>query len=131
MSKSGNPAPARVMIVDDNRDAAEMLAEILGSAGFTTLALLNAEALLDRLTEFQPDVILIDIGLPGVDGYELARRVRAQEDYQDVRLIAITGYSQESDRQRALGAGFNDHLVKPVDMKHLESLLRERRSSES
>jgi CheY-like chemotaxis protein len=130
LSKSGNRVPARVMIVDDNRDAAEMLAEILGSAGFTTLALLNAEAVLEHLSEFQPDVILIDIGLPGVDGYELARRVRAQKAYHDVRLIAITGYSQESDRQRALAAGFNDHLVKPIDMKYLDSLLRQQHSSQ-
>ena len=77
------------------------------------------------LAEFQPEIILIDIGLPVVDGYELALRVRAKEKFQHVRLIAITGYGQESDRQRALAAGFSDHLVKPVDMKYLERLLRE------
>jgi len=113
------------MIVDDNRDAAEMLAEILATAGFQTLALLSAQAVLDKLGEFQPEIILIDIGLPVVDGYELARRVRARKSFEAVRLIAITGYGQESDRQRALDAGFSDHLVKPVDMKYLESILRD------
>lgn len=129
MSGSGEIKPAtRVMIVDDNRDAAEMLAEILATAGFATLALLNAQAVLDRLAEFQPEIILIDIGLPVVDGYELARRVRALEAFQAVRLIAITGYGQESDRRRALAAGFSDHLVKPVDMKHLEAILRDHKT---
>jgi CheY-like chemotaxis protein len=113
------------MIVDDNRDAAEMLAEILASAGFVTLALLSAQAVLDNLAEFQPKVILIDIGLPVVDGYELALRVHAKEGFQHVRLIAITGYGQESDRQRAFASGFSHHLVKPVDMKYLEALLRD------
>jgi CheY-like chemotaxis protein len=125
LSETGDIRPAtRVMIVDDNRDAAEMLAEILAAAGFQTIALLNAQAVLDSIAEFEPDIMLIDIGLPVVDGYELAQRVRTRTAFQSVRLIAITGYGQESDRQRALAAGFSDHLVKPVDMKYLESILR-------
>jgi CheY-like chemotaxis protein len=119
------------MIVDDNCDAAEMLAEILSSAGFVTLALLSAQAVLDSLAEFQPEVILIDIGLPVVDGYELARRVRAREGFQHVRLIAITGYGHEADRERSLAAGFSDHLLKPVDIKHLDALLRDTSQSHS
>lgn len=122
--RADNERAARVMIVDDNLDAAEMLAEILTTAGFKTLALLDAQAVLDQLAQFQPEIILIDIGLPVVDGYELARRIHTQEAFRKVRLIAITGYGRESDRQRALDAGFSDHLVKPIDMKQLESLLR-------
>jgi CheY-like chemotaxis protein len=113
------------MIVDDNRDAAEMLAEILDAAGFTTIALLDARAVLDNLPAFRPDFILIDIGLPMVTGYELARQIQALEDFKDTRLIAITGYGQESDRQRSFATGFIEHLVKPVDIKRLEAILRQ------
>jgi CheY-like chemotaxis protein len=115
------------MIVEDNRDAAEMLAEILDAAGFRTIALLDAQSVLDNLAIFQPDFILIDIGLPVVDGYELARRIRALDEFKDVRLIAITGYGHESARQRSFAAGFSEHLVKPVDMKQLEAILRQPR----
>jgi PleD family two-component response regulator len=114
------------MIVDDNRDAAEMLAEILNTAGFLTIALLDARSVLDNLSTFRPDSILIDIGLPVVDGYELARRIQALEEFKDVRLIAITGYGHESARQRSFASGFSEHLVKPVDMKQLEAILRQR-----
>jgi len=121
-----NAAGPRIMIVDDNRDAAEMLAEILNTAGFSTIALLDAESAMDQLSKFQPDFILIDIGLPAVDGYELARQIKAVEEFKDVRLIAITGYGQESDRQRSFDTGFCEHLVKPVDIRQLETILRRR-----
>jgi PleD family two-component response regulator len=120
-------ARLRVIIVDDNRDAAEMLAEILDAAGFSTIALLDAQSVLDNLAVFRPDFILIDIGLPVVDGYELAQRVHALEEFKGVRLIAITGYGHESARQRSNAAGFSEHLVKPVDTKQLEAILRRKR----
>jgi CheY-like chemotaxis protein len=115
------------MIVEDNRDAAEMLAEILDAADFSTIALLDAQSVLDNLSIFQPDFILIDIGLPVVDGYELARRIQTLDEFKDVRLIAITGYGHESARQRSFAAGFSEHLVKPVDIKRLEAILRQPR----
>jgi CheY-like chemotaxis protein len=115
------------MIVDDNRDAAEMLAEILAAAGFSTIPLLDAQSVLDNLANFGPDFILIDIGLPVVDGYELARQIHALDEFKDVRLIAITGYGQESARQRSFAAGFSEHLVKPVDTRQLEAILRRQR----
>lgn len=113
------------MIVEDNRDAAEMLAEILGAAGFRTIALFDAQSVLDNLAIFRPDFILIDIGLPVVDGYELAWQIRALDKFKHVRLIAITGYGHESARQRSFAAGFSEHLMKPVDMKQLETILRQ------
>jgi CheY-like chemotaxis protein len=72
---------------------------------------------------FQPDVILIDVGLPVMDGYELVRRLRADAGLASVRLIAVTGYGRESDRRRALEAGFDEHLVKPVDLDRLQRIL--------
>jgi CheY-like chemotaxis protein len=73
--------------------------------------------------EFHPDVVLLDIGLPGIDGYEVARRLRGQADLPGLLIIAVTGYGQESDRQRAREAGFDQHLVKPVDLEILRRLL--------
>ena len=128
MSVSRDDEPRlRVIIVDDNRDASEMLAEILDAAGFSTIALLDAQSVLDNLAVFRPDFILIDIGLPVVDGYELAKRIQALEEFKSVRLIAITGYGHESARQRSKTAGFSEHLVKPVDTKQLEAILRRKR----
>jgi CheY-like chemotaxis protein len=75
------------------------------------------------LREFRPDVILLDIGLPGMDGYEVARRIRQQPDGASVRLIALTGYGQESDKSRTRAAGFDEHLVKPVELRNLHQAL--------
>ena len=78
---------------------------------------------------FDPDLMLVDIGLPVMDGYELARQLRAKPALAHARLIAVTGYGQESDRRRALEAGFDEHLVKPIDLERLETMLRAHLSS--
>ncbi len=117
------PLARRVLIVDDNVDAAETLAMILSLEGHETLAIASAEEALEQCTRFKPDVILLDIGLPGIDGYELARRLRAQPGSAHLRLIAVTGYGREEDRLRAQRAGFDDHLVKPVDLPSLTASL--------
>jgi len=112
------------MVVDDNRDAAEVLAEALELLGFETRIAYDALAALDAVAEFQPQMMLIDIGMPVMDGYELARRLRAMTELGHPKLIALTGFGQESDRMLALEAGFDEHLVKPIDLARLESLLR-------
>jgi signal transduction histidine kinase len=119
-------AGKRALVVDDNRDAAESLAMLLTLDGHAVEAVFSAEQALDRVVAFHPDVVLLDIGLPGMDGYEVARRVRALPGGEQVRLIALTGYGQTEDRRRALEAGFNDHLVKPVEPARLaQSLARQ------
>jgi len=117
--------PRRILIVDDNQDAAEVLGDALQEAGYSTHVAFDAPATLEMVGAFSPDIMLIDIGLPVMDGYELARRLRANPALASVRLIAITGYGQESDRQRALEAGFDDHLVKPIDLDRLQAMLRQ------
>ena len=116
-------APRRILIVDDNADAAESLALLLGCSGHTTHVALSSEDALERVEAFAPQVALLDIGLPRMDGYELARRLRSMPSLRAVRLIALTGYGQAEDRERALDAGFDDHLVKPVDLLALERTL--------
>jgi len=116
-------AVRRILVVDDNEDAANTLAMILKFEGHEVdTAYSGADALM-QLEEFKPGVVLLDIGLPGLDGFEVAARIRAQRRHADVRLIAITGYGQEIDRVRTRTAGFANHLVKPVDFAELSRVL--------
>jgi len=119
-------ARRRALVVDDNQDAAESLAMLLSLDGHEVQSVFTAEQALECVATFQPEVMLLDIGLPGMDGYEVARRVRALPGGEQIRLVALTGYGQTEDRRRALAAGFNDHLVKPVEPARLaQSLARQ------
>ncbi|HEX8787817.1 MAG TPA: response regulator [Telluria sp.] len=111
------------MVVDDNVDAAGMLGMLLEASGHRVLVEHSAARALERGREASPQVFLLDIGLPEVDGYELARRLRAQPATAGAMLIAVTGYGQESDRRLAEDAGFDAHFVKPVDIARLTRLL--------
>ena len=116
-------APRRVLIVDDNVDAATSLAMLLKFHGHETETAYGGRDALERVEAFKPDVALLDIGLPEMSGYELAKRLRTLPALTSVRLVALTGYGQLEDRQKARAAGFDDHLVKPVDMAALERSL--------
>ena len=111
----------RVLIVDDNEDGAEMLAIILSQKGYDTRVAHDAPRALEIAEAFRPGTAFIDIGLPVMDGYELAQRLRAMPALGEIRLIALTGYGQEGDRRRAREAGFDQHLVKPVDIGAVEA----------
>jgi signal transduction histidine kinase/ActR/RegA family two-component response regulator len=113
----------RVLVVDDNSDAAETLADILRELGHTTSVAHDGPTALAAATAFRPHIALLDIGLPVMDGYELARRLREHPDLGKTHLFAITGYGQESDRERSRAAGFQEHLVKPIDLAHLATLI--------
>jgi CheY-like chemotaxis protein/two-component sensor histidine kinase len=117
--------PGRVLVVDDNRDAAETLATLLEMLGLQTRQVHDGEAVLAAALEFRPDVVLLDIGLPGMDGYEVAQVLRAEPRLGRVTLIALTGWGAEDDRRRAMAAGFDHHLTKPVDLGVLEAMLRQ------
>jgi len=126
MEASGDPPERKkILIVDDNRDAAEILAEALDLSGYQTRVAFDGPSTLAMVDAFKPDVMLVDIGLPVMDGYELARQLRANPGLASARLIAVTGYGQESDRRRALDAGFDEHMVKPLDLERLEAMLRQ------
>jgi signal transduction histidine kinase/response regulator of citrate/malate metabolism len=117
------PPALRVLVVDDNQDAATSLAMILELDGHAVQTASSGAEALGCAGTFRPQVVLLDIGLPGIDGYEVARQFRELPDSSEVRLIAISGYGQESDRQRASRAGFEHHIVKPVDFVVLERIL--------
>jgi len=115
--------PRRVLIVDDNVDAADSLALLLELDGHVARTTYSARDALEQAIAFGPDVILLDIGLPELDGYEVARRIRALKRLDDFKLVALTGYGQVEDLRRAQEAGFDDHLVKPVDFETLSRCL--------
>jgi PAS domain S-box-containing protein len=117
------PHALRVLVVDDNLDAAELLATSVQMMGHVARTAHDGPAALRIAADFQPEVALLDIGLPAMDGYELARHLRDLPDLESVRLIAVTGYSQEADRAQATAAGFEQHLVKPIRLERLAALL--------
>jgi PAS domain S-box-containing protein len=127
---SDRPAPIaleaprrRVLIVDDNADAADSLGLLLSLRGHETQVVYGAREALAQVEGFRPDTALLDIGLPEMDGYELARHLRAMPGLQGLRLIALTGYGQAADFESTRAAGFDDHLVKPADLPALERAL--------
>ena len=111
----------RILIVDDNEDGAEMLAMALDSRGHDTRVALDADSAVQIAAEFLPDLAFLDIGLPIVDGYQLAAKLRQLPGLAELQLIAVTGYGQDSDRQRTREAGFGHHLVKPVALDIVEA----------
>jgi CheY-like chemotaxis protein len=116
-------AKQRVLIADDNRDAAEILALLLDAAGHEVHCAHSGLEALDLATRERPEVLVLDIGMPGMNGYEVAERVRRQGWAANALLIAVTGWGQERDKQHATESGFDYHLTKPVDFAHLEALL--------
>lgn len=113
----------RILLVDDNADAATMLGMVLKLLGHEVVtAKSGAEGLVEG-ARFLPDVAILDIGMPGMDGYELCRRLRAEPWGASIRVLALTGWGTDEDRQRTRVAGFNVHLVKPVDRETLNNAL--------
>ena len=119
----------RILIVDDNVDAATSLAEILRLEGHQCQTVFSADEALELATALCPDFVLLDIGLPGLDGYEVARRLRQIDGLQDVGLFALTGYGQADDLERARVAGFDGHFTKPLDFRQLEIALAQGRAA--
>jgi signal transduction histidine kinase/CheY-like chemotaxis protein len=118
------PHPSRrVLVVDDNADIAESLAGLLQDLGHTVRTAHAGPQALEVAREFRPELILLDIGLPGMDGYEVARRLRADPELSGLLVVALSGYGQEEDRRRAREAGFDEHLTKPVGLAALQPLL--------
>lgn len=118
-----NFTDCRVLVVDDNSDAAESLAMLLKLYGAEVCKANDGPAALETLGSFHPSVMFLDLGMPGMDGYEVAREVRQRPDGQNVLLIALTGWGQEDDRRRTREAGFDYHLVKPAELSDLQAIM--------
>jgi CheY-like chemotaxis protein len=118
-------ATKRVLVVDDNHDAADSLAMFLKFLGATVRVAYEGASAIEMVAKLRPEIVLLDIGMPMLDGYEVARRLRALPEGRDLLLVAMTGWGQEEDKRRTAQAGFDHHLVKPVDPVKLEKLLAE------
>lgn len=123
MDSSSSSTSRKVLVVDDNVDAAATLAAVLDMLGHQTHMEHSGVPVLASALAFMPDIVLLDIGLPGMNGYEVARQLRSEPRLDACVLVALTGWGSDADRQRAQQAGFDHHLTKPVDFKELESLL--------
>jgi signal transduction histidine kinase/ActR/RegA family two-component response regulator len=119
----GTRTQRRILVADDNNDALESLATLLQLSGHEVYTAANGAVALESAEQHRPEVVLLDIGMPKLDGYEVARRIRAQPWGQRITLVALTGWGQDSDRRRSQEAGFDSHLVKPLDLDKLTELL--------
>jgi CheY-like chemotaxis protein len=122
-SATAGPIRSPILVVDDNIDAAKTLAMLLQRRGYRVYTVHDGPAALGWLAAHVPAMILLDLGMPVVDGYEVARRIRQQAEFRDVLLVALTGWGQPEDRRRSAEVGFDHHLVKPIDLGELERLL--------
>jgi DNA-binding response OmpR family regulator len=113
----------RILVVDDNQDSAESLTILLSLAGNETQTAFDGLEAMESAATFKPELILLDIGLPKLNGYEVARKIREQPWGKKMVLIALTGWGQEEDRCRSREAGFDHHLTKPIDLGSLKKLL--------
>ncbi len=123
--QSPSGSNGRILVVDDNADAAETLSELLGFEGYEARSAKDAETALQMLSSYVPDLALLDIGLPGMDGYELAHRLRADPRAVGMKLIALTGYDRASGQDQAGASDFDEHLVKPVVIDRLLEVLQQ------
>ncbi|MBC8069716.1 MAG: response regulator [Deltaproteobacteria bacterium] len=114
---------SKIVVIEDNDDSRELLCELLGKVGLDCHGARDGASGLALIETVRPAVALIDIGLPGIDGYEVAQRLRGRPDRERMFLVALTGYGQSTDRERALAAGFDEHMVKPVQQETLLRLL--------
>ena len=120
---SGTLPARRILVVDDNKDAVDSLALLLSLVGQHVVAAHDGLDALAQFERFDPEVVVLDLGLPGINGYEVARRIREADQGHRVTLVALTGWGQDEDRRRSIMAGFDYHLVKPVDFEALKTLL--------
>jgi CheY-like chemotaxis protein len=119
----GTYVTRKILVVDDSEDAATMLFDLLAMWGHQAKIALDGPSAIQTAHEWKPEIVLLDIGLPGMSGHAVARHLRQDSELNQITLVALTGYGQAQDRLDSAEAGFDHHLVKPVDLKQLEELL--------
>jgi CheY-like chemotaxis protein len=122
-SKSSDPASIRILVVDDNDDHAAMFAHILRDLGHQTRFVTDPFETFAQLRDFKPDLVFLDIAMPGLDGYEIARTLRAKYGPDGIRIVAVTAYGDKEARTKVREAGFDAHVLKPVDFEIIESIV--------
>lgn len=114
-----------IIVIDDNKDLTYITCELLKMSGYEAIGVYNGKEGIEKAKELNPKVILCDIGMEGMNGYEVARYIKSHNDLKNIYLIAISGYSSEKDKEESKKVGFNDHLGKPIDIEELKGILEE------
>ena len=114
-----------IIIIDDNKDLNDITCQLLSILGYDVVSAFSGQDGIDKAREKGPKVILCDIGMPGMDGYDVAKTIRQDRDLRDIYLIAISGYSSQTDIDRSIEAGFDKHIGKPIDLQTLKTILDE------
>ncbi len=120
-SKSG--LPGKILIVDDNQDSRELVVKILKARGYQTIEAVDGEEALEKAVAERPDLILMDRSLPKIDGYEVTRRLKSQQDFKDIPIVALTAHAMRGDREKALEAGCEGYISKPINVRELPELI--------
>ena len=116
--------PGKILIVDDNRDSRELVVKVLKSRGYQTIEAVDGEEALEKAVAERPDLILMDRSLPKIDGYEVTSRLKGQEEFKDIPIVALTAHAMRGDREKALEAGCEGYISKPINVRELPELIR-------
>jgi len=123
MEESKGGLPKKILIVDDNRDSRELVVKILKTRGYLTIEAIDGEEALEKAVEERPDLILMDRSLPKIDGYEVTRRLKSQDEFKDIPIVALTAHAMRGDREKALEAGCEGYISKPINIRELPELI--------
>lgn len=124
MEESKSAMPKKILIVDDNVDSRELVVKVLKARGYQTIEAVDGEDALEKAIEQRPDLILMDRALPKIDGYEVTRRLKSQEEFKDTPIVALTAHAMRGDREKALEAGCEGYISKPINVRALPEQIR-------
>jgi len=111
--------PRKIMVVDDNRDSRELVVKVLKTKGYQMVEASDGEEALEKVIIEKPDLILLDISIPKIDGFEVCRRIKSQEDFKSIPVVALTAHAMKGDREKTLGVGFEGYISKPINIREL------------
>jgi len=123
MEALGIDLPKKILIVDDNQDSRELVVKILKARGYQTIEAVDGEEALEKAVAERPDLILMDRSLPKIDGYEVTRRLKGREEFKDIPIVALTAHAMRGDREKALEAGCEGYISKPINVRELPELI--------
>jgi two-component system cell cycle response regulator DivK len=123
MEESKIDLPKKILIVDDNQDSRELVVKVLKTRGYQTIEAVDGEEALEKAVAERPDLILMDRSLPKIDGYEVTRRLKGQEEFKDIPIVALTAHAMSGDREKALEAGCEGYISKPINVRELPELI--------
>ena len=124
MEELRSDLPGKILIVDDNQDSRELVVKILKTRGYQTIEAVDGEEALEKAVAERPDLVLMDRSLPKIDGYEVTRRLKDQEEFKDIPIVALTAHAMRGDREKALEAGCEGYISKPINVRELPELIR-------